>query len=170
MWLKWVLWKFIVGHLARSHGYTDPIAIFSHIRHFSQPSEVNEPIIKAARWIIQKRLTQDLESPDTGLLLVGFIPGHFGPNDYYYWDDFWSVAGLYSTAEMLDDAKHDSKSSEFRRQADHLLGAIEKSLSTCRKRLGRCAIPALPYRRLDSGSHHRHRADYYGKGQNNYQN
>jgi hypothetical protein len=124
MWLKWVPWKFIVGHLARSHGFTDPIAIFSRIRRFSQPSEVNESIIKAARWIIQKRLTKDLESPDTGLLPVGFIPDIFGPNDYYYRDYFWSVAGLCSAAEMLDDAKHDSKNSEFRRQADHLQGAI----------------------------------------------
>jgi hypothetical protein len=27
-----------------SHRFADPIAIFSHVRRFSQPSEVNEPI------------------------------------------------------------------------------------------------------------------------------
>ena len=110
------------------------------------------PIIKAARWIIQKRLAGDSESPHAGLLPVGFSAEHFGPNDYYYWDDFWSVAGLYAAAEMLDATKHASKSSKFRYQADDLFEAIVNSLGICRKRLGRCAMPASPYRRLDSGA------------------
>jgi len=110
------------------------------------------PIIKAAHWIVQKRLSQDSKAPHAGLLPVGFSAEHFGPNDYYYWDDFWAVAGLYAAAEMLDKTKHASQSMEFRRQADELLNAIEISLESCRKRLGRCAMPASPYRRLDSGA------------------
>jgi hypothetical protein len=44
MWLKWLPCKYVVGRLARSHGFADPIAILSHIRRFSQPSNVNEPV------------------------------------------------------------------------------------------------------------------------------
>lgn len=65
MWLKWLPWKFIVGRLARSHGFTDPVAILSHIRRFSQPSEVNEPIellragvVFHARRLINSRVIQ----------------------------------------------------------------------------------------------------------------
>jgi hypothetical protein len=110
------------------------------------------PIIKAARWIVNKRLSRRSPSPHAGLLPVGFSAEHFGPNDYYYWDDFWSVAGLYAAAEMLKETKRNSKSHELRRQADDLLQAIERSLGTCRQRLGRSAMPASPYRRLDSGA------------------
>jgi len=110
------------------------------------------PIVKAARWIVQKRLPQHSPSPHAGLLPVGFSAEHFGPNDYYYWDDFWAVAGLYAAAEMLDGTENVSQSAELRNQAKDLLGAIETSLNSCRNRLGRCAMPASPYRRLDSGA------------------
>src|SRR6056297_3318575 len=66
MWLKWLPWKFIVSKMARSHGFTDPIAILSHVRRFSQPSEVNEPIellragvILHARGLINSRVIQN---------------------------------------------------------------------------------------------------------------
>jgi hypothetical protein len=110
------------------------------------------PIIKAAHWIIQKRLPPKPASRHAGLLPVGFSAEHFGPSDYYYWDDFWSAAGLYAAAEMLEGTEQAPESSEFRRQADDLLAAIKASLNTCRKRLGRRAMPASPHRRLDSGA------------------
>ena len=35
------------------------------------------------------------------------VPGqvgweHLGPNDYYYWDDFWGVAGLQAAADWME--------------------------------------------------------------------
>ena len=35
MWIKWLPWKYIVSRLARSHGFTDPIALLSHFRRFT---------------------------------------------------------------------------------------------------------------------------------------
>ncbi len=110
------------------------------------------PIIKAARWIVNKRLSKKSALPHAGLLPVGFSAEHFGPNDYYYWDDFWSVTGLYAAAEMLKETKRASMSRRFRRQGDDLLQTIERSLEICEERLGRQAMPASPYRRLDSGA------------------
>ena len=52
----------------------------------------------AAEWIIRKRLPRKLASVHAGLMPAGFSAEHLGPNDYYYWDNYWSVAGLQSAA------------------------------------------------------------------------
>ena len=36
-----------------------------------------------------------------GLLPAGVSAEHLGPFDYFYWDDFWGVAGLRAGAELL---------------------------------------------------------------------
>lgn len=111
-----------------------------------------QSIVKAGNWIIRKRLSKDLNKPHAGLLPAGFSAEHFGPNDFYYWDDFWAVAGLKAASKMIQDTKYEKKSKEFSNESNDLLKSIEKSLASCRKRLGRAAIPASPYRRLDSGT------------------
>ncbi|MCE5186782.1 MAG: hypothetical protein LLF76_11725 [Planctomycetaceae bacterium] len=110
-----------------------------------------EPILKGAAWIIHKRMKKQGTAHD-GLLPAGFSAEHLGPNDFYYWDDFWSVAGLRAAGEMLGGTARQSHAAEFAAQADDLLASIESSLLTCRDRLKRAAMPASPYRRLDSGA------------------
>jgi hypothetical protein len=111
----------------------------------------HRPIINAAKWIIRKRISRDSKKPHTGLLPAGFSAEHLGPNDYYYWDDFWSVAGLQAAAQMVEGTRYENKTTEFIYEAGDLLEAVESSLALCQERLGRPAIPASPYRRLDSG-------------------
>jgi hypothetical protein len=119
----------------------------------SNPSEHwLQSAVNAAKWIIRKRVSSDSKKPHAGLLPAGFSAEHLGPNDYYYWDDFWSVAGLKSAAQLVEGAQYESKKSEFISEAEDLMGAIEKSLLSTKKRLDRAAIPASPYRRLDSGA------------------
>lgn len=110
------------------------------------------PIINGAKWIIRKRVSSETNSPVTGLLPAGFSAEHLGPNDYYYWDDFWSAAGLYAAGQMLENTEHSLLSQQFKKQGDELVSSIEKSLLTCRQRLGRSAMPASPFRRMDSGA------------------
>ena len=64
------------------------------------PREWKESIKKAAQWICKKRLSADLKFPHAGLLPSGFSAEHLGPNDFYYWDDFWAVAGLKAAAYL----------------------------------------------------------------------
>ncbi len=82
--------------------------------------------VRGAEWIVSKRLPDNLEVPHAGLLPAGFSAEHLGNNDYYYWDDFWSVAGLRAAAEMFetDNAK---AAARFRREAEALMAAIERS-------------------------------------------
>lgn len=108
-------------------------------------------IKRGARWIERKRIRNAPDAPHAGLLPAGFSAEHLGPNDYYYWDDFWGVAGLRAAARLLGE--QDPEASEtFAKGADDFAAAIERSLAGCEIRLGRPAMPASPYRRLDAGA------------------
>ncbi|MEQ8516750.1 MAG: hypothetical protein RIC38_14170, partial [Chromatocurvus sp.] len=128
--------------------------LLDRYRRFSgeaAPVAWRDPIDRAARWISRKCLSDSPPTPHAGLLPAGFSAEHLGPNDYYYWDDFWSVSGLRAAAAMLED----SDAEAARRcldSAGRLDSAIVRSLASCEQRLGRPAMPAAPYRRLDAGA------------------
>lgn len=115
-------------------------------------AEWQSAIRSAARWIKKKRLTDDADTPHAGLLPPGFSAEHLGPSDYYYWDDFWSVTGLRAAASLMDLYEECTVADEFSKEANSLLSAIERSLETAAERTGRPAMPASPYRRMDSGA------------------
>jgi hypothetical protein len=108
-------------------------------------------IRKAAHWIMRKRLRDSPPSPHAGLLPAGFSAEHLGPNDYYYWDNFWSIAGLRA-AQQMTEAQSPSQAQAYAVAANEISVAVERSLHSCRERLGRAAMPASPYRRLDAGA------------------
>ncbi len=110
-----------------------------------------QSIVRGTRWITRKRLADD-GSPTAGLLPAGFSAEHLGPNDYYYWDDFWSIAGQHSAAALgglMGDAAFQA---ECLRDAHAFNKAVERSLARDAGRLDPLAIPASPYRRMDAGA------------------
>jgi hypothetical protein len=109
-------------------------------------------IVQGARWIMLKRLSEDLDAPHAGLLPAGFSAEHLGPNDYYYWDDFWGIAGLRSAAVMCGLMGEKGLHDDFQHAAEGFQQAVERSLAGVAERLGQPAIPASPYRRLDAGA------------------
>ncbi len=109
-------------------------------------------IKKAGEWICKKCLPEDLPSAHAGLLPSGFSAEHLGPNDFYYWDDFWGVSGLKAAAFLCEKNKSAKLSIKFEKKAFALLESIMESLKKVQARLHRPAIPASPYRRLDTGA------------------
>jgi hypothetical protein len=109
-------------------------------------------IVEGARWIMHKRLSGNLDAPHAGLMPAGFSAEHLGPNDYYYWDDFWSIAGLRSAAVLCGLAGEESWRETFLSEAEGFQQAVDRSLAGVAERLGQAAIPASPYRRLDAGA------------------
>src|SRR5690606_28463394 len=111
-------------------------------------------------WIRRKRLPETLDEPHAGLLPAGFSAEHLGPNDYYYWDDFWGVAGLRSAAALLGEHGDAEGAAAMAAEADRFLAAIDRSVerSVALRSGGRggiggdVGIAASPYRRLDSGA------------------
>ena len=116
------------------------------------PKEWRESINKAGKWIQKKRLPANASSEHAGLLPAGFSAEHLGPNDFYYWDDFWGVAGLKAAAFFSKAYKNNDQAILFENESQELLECINKSLKKIEFRLKRLAIPASPYRRLDSGA------------------
>jgi hypothetical protein len=121
---------------------------------FNQPLEPlwQRAVLKGAQWLLHKRLPSAPPGPHAGLLPPGFSAEHFGPNDYYYWDDFWAVAGLRAVASWLTGTSDEDLGTAYRKAADAWMEDIENSLAHTHARLQRPAMPASPYRRLDSGA------------------
>lgn len=111
-----------------------------------------EAILKGARWISRKRSTTGQQGLHAGLLPAGFSAEHLGPNDYYYWDDYWGVAGLRAAGALAAQIGEAQASETFYRDAEVFLAAIDRSLVGVSQQLGQAVIPASPYRRLDAGA------------------
>ena len=109
-------------------------------------------IRRGARWIRRKRLGAEDGAPHAGLLPAGFSAEHLGPNDYYYWDDFWGIAGLDAAAAMLDRLGDADEAARLREAATAFRDDVDASLERVAGRLGTPAMPASPYRRLDAGA------------------
>lgn len=116
------------------------------------PSDWKESIESGARWIRNKRLDPALDEPHAGLLPAGFSAEHFGPNDYYYWDDYWAVAGFEAAGEMLRPFGEDRLADGFCREAVELLERIDHSMEPLLQDGGTRAMPPSPYRSVDAGS------------------
>lgn len=105
-----------------------------------------------ARWIRKKRTPENNGVLHGGLLPAGFSAEHLGLNDFYYWDDFWGVAGLLAAARMLRALGDQEGAARAQAEADAFLRTIERTLEVAGAKLGRPAIPASPYRRMDAGA------------------
>ena len=116
------------------------------------PEEWKDSIDKAAKWICKKRLSCDLKNEHAGLLPAGFSAEHLGPNDFYYWDNFWAVAGLNAASFLCAAFKESDQAVYFKTEAQRLKANIDQSLKKVNERLKRPAMPASPYRRMDSGA------------------
>lgn len=109
-------------------------------------------IHKGGLWISRKRMPSEPPSAHAGLLPAGFSAEHLGPNDYYYWDDFWGVAGLQAAGYLENLYGNKERAAHFLREAGQLSECIENSLRYVHDRLRSLAMPAAPYRRMDSGA------------------
>jgi len=114
-------------------------------------STLLEAALKGARWIAKKRTWKGEGGRHDGLLPPGFSAEHFGTNDYYYWDDFWSIAGLRGAARLFDQSKH-ADPEPFIREADSLERAVMESIHKIPTHTSHGGIPASPYRRMDAGA------------------
>ncbi|MFA9479658.1 hypothetical protein ACERK3_15320 [Phycisphaerales bacterium AB-hyl4] len=116
------------------------------------PDELAKAVVRGAEWIEHKRTNPSGKKAHAGLLPAGFSAEHLGPNDFYYWDDFWSVAGLRSAAAIEHARGKPIWVEQFERSAASLLQSIDQSLERSETARGKDIIPASPYRRMDAGA------------------
>ncbi len=111
-----------------------------------------ETMKKAMNWIERKRLTRIRDCPHAGLLPAGFSAEHLGPNDYYYWDNFWSLAGLHAAAEIARNKQDQNLFRKISSVVDDYQRAIQNSIASIPGNRKKGGIPASPYRRMDAGA------------------
>jgi hypothetical protein len=140
-------------------------ALFALAEHWrlTRDRDLVEPmatvIAKGVHWIDRKRQARGGRrgrpvAGTEGLLPAGVSAEHLGPFDYYYWDDFWAVAGLRAGAELLAAVDQPDAAADAEGFAAAMWRAVEASLAATAARLGTGtpAIPAGPARRLDPGA------------------
>jgi hypothetical protein len=130
---------------------------------------LRDSIHHAVQWIDRKRAETREDRLHDGLLPAGFSAEHLGPNDHYYWDDFWAVAGLEAASRIFSRSRLPQHADEARRLADEMRRAIERSIARIPPGRAQGGIPASPYRRMDAGAIGSLVADYplqlYAPGQ-----
>ncbi|MDR2729102.1 MAG: hypothetical protein LBB56_08200, partial [Chitinispirillales bacterium] len=123
------------------------MAMYCRFTAEEAPQHWLEPIRLGADWIIHKR-----ELCENGLFPPGFSAEHLGPNDNYYWDDFWGAAGLTSASYLMERAGRREEARRFDLESKQFLRAVKHSLRKANNDKNyRYAMPASPNRRLDSG-------------------
>ena len=116
------------------------------------PAQWVRALRRGARWIARKRLDKATGKPHAGLLPAGFSAEHLGPNDYYYWDNDWSVAGLRAASQALLAVGEADLAAWMEAQAEDFAGSIEAAHNADERRLGQALLPASPHRRMDAGA------------------
>lgn len=128
--------------------------LIGHVRRGGDPERLEQAypaLLRGAEWI--RRMcdrSRTAPSPHYGLLPAGFSAEHFGPNDHYYWDAFWSVAGLEHlgwAARLFGKAEDGDRVSRI--LAD-CRSDLEASIDAAFRRTGCRGLPSSPYRNLDS--------------------
>jgi len=113
--------------------------------------KVYPAMYRGASWISFKRLSNlKKEEGYKGLMPSGLSAEHFGVDDFYYWDDFWSLAGLRETiaaARLLGKKTH-----FLLKTYQQLNQALQESFLFIEKKMGKRILPISPSRRMDSAA------------------
>jgi len=91
-------------------------------------------IKKGAEWIENKRKKY---SDSFGLLPSSFSAEHFGPNDLYYYDDYFGLRGLIDASFLANEVENKDDSEKFLKYYTEFKKDIRKAIDEDQKRLNR---------------------------------
>lgn len=110
-------------------------------------------LAKAAGWIQQmRRKSRDTASTARGLMPKSLSAEHLGMVDQYYWDSFWSLAGIRCMKSIAAETEKYQAEQEYQKEVDQFEKAIFQSLQKAEQNTGDKIIPASPFRPFDEGA------------------
>lgn len=116
------------------------------------PDSTLRMLRKGAVWLCWKRQTNRHDHPHPGLLPAGFSAEHLGTNNYYYWDNFWGIAGLRGAASLFQSTGDQCYARHLTNEAEAYLRCVQANIEGIPVVKCNGAIPAAPGRRMDSGA------------------
>ncbi len=102
---------------------------------------------RAAQWIARKR-----KQTENGLIPPSLSAEHLGTVDQYYWDTFWSLAGLKAIVHIATTLNVKSDERFFEKEAQAFERDILQSLQEVERRIGEMLIPATEHRNFDESA------------------
>ena len=128
-------------------------AILSHDTSFVP--ELIGSLGKGALWISRKRHEEpdpgDNPGISPGLMPPGLSAEHLGLADRYFWDNWWSAAGLESYARLCRLMGRYTEEQNTRRELEEYRRDIERAVASVQVSKGIDVIPAGPSRGIDCG-------------------
>ncbi|MCX7984981.1 MAG: hypothetical protein N3A63_08795 [Bacteroidetes bacterium] len=117
------------------------------LKNFFQYVEV------AVDWILKKRTEHQFPFKNhRGLLPPSISAEHLGTVDQYYWDSFWSFAGIRSAIHLASALAKNEHYLKWSRELDAFTDDLKTSIQEVSTRLGASLIPASPTRPFDEGA------------------
>jgi hypothetical protein len=130
----WIIWQ---------HG------LLTHDRGFLE--ELFPSMVKAAHWIDTARTREPGKARCEGLMPRGLSAEHLGLADVYYWDSFWSLAGLEAFVRICRLLNRNAEEASAGALAAALRGDITRSIAATQAAYNLPSIPAGPLRNADAG-------------------
>lgn len=111
------------------------------------------PLVNGIKWIEKTRLIQKkyFNEPFYGLLPSGLSAEHLGLADFYFWDNFWSIAGISAFIEMCNETEQTIDTGKIKKLLDDYRNSVNSAIKKVQLKFGLNAIPASCTRGLDCG-------------------
>jgi hypothetical protein len=124
-----------------------------HSRGNALLEEMFDSLRRGTEWIERKRVTTQgkQHDPVQGLMPRGLSAEHLGLADYYFWDNFWSLAGLESYALMADQLEKSHEAKRIKTVIQEYRENVERAIRYVQNRFSTDTIPAGPLRDIDCG-------------------
>ncbi len=124
-------------------------AVLAHDTSFA-PGLIDS-LKKGAGWIARKRREEGAAGISPGLMPPGLSAEHLGLADRYFWDNWWSAAGLEAYARFCSMMGGKSEKQTARRELGEYKKDIERAVAAVQRSKGIDVIPAGPARGIDCG-------------------
>jgi hypothetical protein len=104
-------------------------------------------------WIEKTRKkSKESRAPHAGLLPAGISAEHFGPNDHYFWDNFWSLAGMAMLKKGAELLGEESDAWVIHESFEEYRADLQDAMDHAIAQSGGGALPPSPYRKVDTAS------------------
>jgi hypothetical protein len=132
----WTAWR----HALHTHSWETVAASFDSLR-------------RGYEWIRRtRRATKDTsDGASRGLMPPGLSAEHLGLADVYFWDDYWSIAGIEAFARVCEVLGEQALAAEAWKEATAFREDLARAIRGVQERKGLQEIPAGPFRGIDAG-------------------